>query len=241
MAQNLVIIPTYNEKENIESLILAVFSLEIDFHILVVDDNSPDGTANLVINQMETHPNKLFLVSNPKKNGLGNAYIKGFEWALEKEYAYIFEMDADFSHMPNDLPALLKPCLDGIADISIGSRYVNGVTVINWPLSRILLSYFASLYVRIITGMPTKDSTAGFICYNRKVLEKIDLKKVKQKGYGFQIEMKYKAYKKGARLLEVPVIFRDRTRGTSKLDGSIIFEAIFGVIELRWKEFFGIL
>ncbi|MCT4630622.1 polyprenol monophosphomannose synthase [Winogradskyella sp.] len=238
MSDALVIIPTYNEIENIEAILRVVFSQEKDFHVLVVDDNSPDKTAVMVKNLQTEFANKLHLLQRKNKNGLGAAYIAGFEWALQKSYQYIFEMDADFSHNPKDLTRLYKACAEDGADVSVGSRYVKGITVVNWPMSRILLSYGASRYVRLITGMEVKDSTAGFICYKREVLEAIDLNKVKFVGYAFQIEMKFKAYKKGFNIVEIPVIFKDRVKGKSKMSGSIIYEAIFGVISLKLKSLF---
>lgn len=233
MSDAIVIIPTYNEIENIESIIKAVFSQEKRFHVLVVDDNSPDNTAKCVKKLQEEFNDQLFLLERQEKSGLGTAYISGFEWALKKSYQYIFEMDADFSHNPDDLVRLYKACASGGADISVGSRYVKGITVVNWPMSRIILSYGASRYVRLITRMKVKDSTAGFVCYKRKVLEDINLKKIRFVGYAFQIEMKFKAYKKGFNITEIPVIFKDRTKGKSKMSGSIISEAIFGVISLK--------
>ncbi|MGL2962358.1 polyprenol monophosphomannose synthase [Flavobacterium sp. RSB2_4_14] len=237
MIDGLVIIPTYNEIENIESIIRAVFSLEKPFHVLIVDDNSPDKTAEKVVALQNEFQGNLFLVNRAKKAGLGLAYVHGFNWALEHQYDYIFEMDADFSHNPKDLPLLYESCKNDGADLAIGSRYVNGVNVVNWPLSRVLLSYFASVYVRLITGMKIMDTTAGFICYRREVLEKIDLNKIKFIGYAFQIEMKYRAFAKNYIIKEVPVIFTDRTKGQSKMSGSIIKEAIFGVISLRFRKF----
>ncbi|WP_299114618.1 polyprenol monophosphomannose synthase [uncultured Winogradskyella sp.] len=238
MSDALVIIPTYNEIENIELIIRAVFSQEKTFHILVVDDNSPDQTAEKVKELQHEFSNRLFLLERNKKNGLGMAYIAGFKWALEKHYNYIFEMDADFSHNPNDLIKLYDACAKGGADVSVGSRYVKGITVVNWPMARIILSYGASRYVRLITRMKVKDSTAGFVCYKRLVLETINLSKIKFVGYAFQIEMKFKAYKKGFKIVEIPVIFKDRIRGKSKMSGSIISEAIFGVISLKLKSLF---
>ncbi|WP_426432268.1 polyprenol monophosphomannose synthase [Winogradskyella sp. HB-48] len=238
MSDALVIIPTYNEIENIEAILKAVFSQDKSFHVLVVDDNSPDGTVDQVKSLQVEYPNQLFLLQRDKKIGLGAAYISGFKWALENSYDFIFEMDADFSHNPKDLIKLYDACFINGADIAVGSRYVKGITVVNWPLSRILLSYGASLYVRLITGMKVKDSTAGFICYKRKVLESINLNKVKFIGYAFQIEMKFKAYKKGFKIVEIPVIFKDRIKGKSKMSGSIISEAIFGVISLKLKSLF---
>lgn len=234
----LVIIPTYNEIENIESIVRAVFSLSKSFHVLIVDDNSPDKTADKVKElQIEFYDN-LFLEQRLKKAGLGTAYVHGFKWALARNYEFIFEMDADFSHNPQDLERLYDACHLGGADIAIGSRYVTGVNVVNWPLSRVLLSYFASVYVRMITGMKIMDATAGFICYSRKVLETINLDKIKFIGYAFQIEMKYRAFSKKFHIKEVPVIFTDRTKGQSKMSGSIIKEAIFGVLTLRIKKMF---
>jgi len=238
MSDAIVIIPTYNEIENIESIIRSVFSQEKRFHVLVVDDNSPDKTADLVNVLQQEFSDRLFLLKREQKSGLGSAYISGFKWSLEKAYHYIFEMDADFSHNPDDLIKLYNSCAKDNADLSVGSRYVKGITVVNWPLSRILLSYGASRYVRLITRMKVKDSTAGFICYKRAVLEAIDLNKIKFVGYAFQIEMKFKAYNKGFEIVEIPVIFKDRTKGTSKMSGSIISEAIFGVISLKLKSLF---
>ena len=238
MIDGLVIIPTYNEIENIEGIIRAVFSLEKPFHILIIDDSSPDKTAEKVIELQKEFYGNLFLTKRIKKAGLGSAYVHGFKWALIHHYDYIFEMDADFSHNPKDLILLYESCKNQGADLSIGSRYVTGVNVVNWPLSRVLLSYFASVYVRMITGMKIMDATAGFICYRRDVLEKINLNKIKFTGYAFQIEMKYRAYAKNFTIKEVPVIFTDRTKGESKMSGSIIKEAIFGVISLRFRKFF---
>jgi dolichol-phosphate mannosyltransferase len=234
----IVIIPTYNEIENIESIVRAVFSLHKPFHILIVDDNSPDKTAEKVKQLQEEFSSQLFLEVRTKKSGLGTAYVHGFKWAMQHDYEYIFEMDADFSHNPNDLEKLYDACHFGSADIAIGSRYVTGVNVVNWPLSRVLLSYFASVYVRLITGMKIMDATAGFICYHKSVLQAINLDKIKFIGYAFQIEMKYRAFAKNFTIVEVPVIFTDRTKGQSKMSGSIIKEAIFGVISLRIKKFF---
>jgi len=241
MNDGIVIIPTYNEIENIESIIRAVFSLKEPFHILVIDDNSPDKTAQKVIELQEEFPGQLFLEERKKKSGLGTAYVHGFKWALKHQYDYIFEMDADFSHNPNDLEKLYDACKFGSYDVAIGSRYVTGVNVVNWPLSRVLLSYFASVYVRMITGMQIQDATAGFICYRRNVLEGINLKKIKFVGYAFQIEMKYRAYAKKYKIVEVPIIFTDRTKGQSKMSNSIIKEAVFGVLALRIKKMFNTL
>ena len=238
MNDGIVIIPTYNEIENIESIIRAVFSLHKSFHVLVVDDNSPDRTSDKVMELQKEFQDRLFLSVRKKKSGLGTAYVHGFKWALKHNYEYIFEMDADFSHNPNDLEKLYEACHFNGADLAIGSRYVTGVNVVNWPLSRVLLSYFASVYVRMITGMKIMDATAGFICYHREVLEKVDLNKIKFIGYAFQIEMKYRAFAKNFNIQEVPVIFTDRTKGESKMSGSIIKEAIFGVISLRFRKFF---
>ena len=234
----IVIIPTYNEKENIENIIRAVFGLEKSFHILIVEDNSPDGTADIVRRLQKEFPEQLFMIERKGKLGLGTAYIAGFKWSIEKKYDYIFEMDADFSHNPNDLPRLYKACHDDGGDVAIGSRYISGVNVVNWPMGRVLMSYFASKYVRIITGIPVHDTTAGFKCYRRQVLETIDLDKVKFKGYAFQIEMKFTAYKCGFKVVEVPVIFINRELGTSKMNSSIFGEAVFGVIRLKWNSFF---
>lgn len=235
MTKNIVVIPTYNEIENIESIIRVVFNLPTTFHILIVDDNSPDGTAVKVTELQKEFPNQLFLEVRKKKLGLGTAYVHGFKWALEKKYNFIFEMDADFSHNPNDLSRLLSACENG-ADMAVGSRYSNGVNVVNWPLSRVLLSYFASIYVKLITGMKVHDATAGFVCYKSETLKKINLNKVKFVGYAFQIEMKYRIFAKKLKLVEVPIIFTDRTKGQSKMSGSIIKEAVFGVILLRIKH-----
>ncbi|RKF05297.1 dolichol-phosphate mannosyltransferase [Tenacibaculum lutimaris] len=229
----LVIIPTYNEKENIEAIIRATFSQEKAFHVLVVDDNSPDGTAKIVENLQNEFPNQLFIEKREGKSGLGTAYIHGFKWGIAKKYDYIIEMDADFSHNPNDLIRLYNECAIEGADVAIGSRYSVGVNVVNWPMSRVLLSYFASKYVRFITRMPIHDTTAGFVCYKRKVLETIRLDKVKFVGYAFQIEMKYKAWKHQFNIKEVSVIFTDRVLGKSKLSKGIIKEAVFGVIKMR--------
>jgi dolichol-phosphate mannosyltransferase len=235
----IVIIPTFNEIENIERIIRATFALEKDFHVLVVDDNSPDGTSQKVMQLQKEFENNLFLEVREKKSGLGTAYVHGFKFALDKNYEYIFEMDADFSHNPKDLIRLYEACHFGGADMAIGSRYVTGVNVVNWPLSRVLLSYFASVYVRTITGMTIMDATAGYICYHHKVLRTINLDKIKFIGYAFQIEMKYRVFAKNFTIKEVPVIFTDRTKGESKMSGSIIKEAIFGVLSLRIKKFFG--
>lgn len=241
MNDGIVIIPTYNEIENIESIIRTVFSLQKPFHILIIDDNSPDKTAQKVIELQQEFPDKLFIEQRKKKSGLGTAYVHGFKWALKHKYEYIFEMDADFSHNPNDLERLYDACKFGDYELAIGSRYVTGVNVVNWPLSRVLLSYFASVYVRMITGMKIQDATAGFICYKRNVLEGINLDKIKFVGYAFQIEMKYRAFAKKYKIVEVPIIFTDRTKGESKMSNSIIKEAVFGVLSLRIKKMFNTL
>jgi dolichol-phosphate mannosyltransferase len=237
MTQGVVIIPTFNEIENIEAIIKAVFSLQTPFHVLIVDDNSPDGTAAKVKELQHEFPSQLHIEVRKKKAGLGTAYVHGFKWALSKGYVYIFEMDADFSHNPNDLEKLLAACQNG-ADVAIGSRYSNGVNVVNWPLSRVLLSYFASVYVRMITGMKIADATAGFKCYNRVVLERVQLDKIKFVGYAFQIEMKYRAFVNQFQIVEVPIIFTDRTKGQSKMSSGIIREAVVGVIMLRLRKIF---
>jgi len=236
VSDSLVIIPTYNEKENIAKMIRKVFSLPKSFHLLIVEDNSPDGTGKIVHSLMPEYENRLFILERKGKMGLGTAYIAGFKWALEHGYNYIFEMDCDFSHNPDDLLRLYDACASYGADMSIGSRYVKGVNVVNWPMSRVLMSYFASKYVRFVTRMPVFDTTAGFKCYTRKVLETIDLDAVKFMGYAFQIEMKYTAWRLGFNLVEVPIIFTDRTEGTSKMSSKIFKEAFFGVISLRFKE-----
>jgi dolichol-phosphate mannosyltransferase len=238
MKDAVVIIPTYNEIENIETIIRAVFSQDKAFDILVVDDNSPDLTALKVKELQNEFPEQLFLEIRKEKSGLGTAYIHGFKWCLDKGYDYIFEMDADFSHNPKDLLRLYNTCATDGADVAIGSRYIKGVNVVNWPLGRVILSYLASIYVRIITGMRIRDTTAGFVCYKRKVLETLDLDRIKFVGYAFQIEMKFKAYLKRFKIVEIPVIFTDRTKGESKLSGGIISEAIFGVISMKFKSLF---
>jgi dolichol-phosphate mannosyltransferase len=240
MEKRVVIIPTYNEIENIESIIKAVFILQTPFDVLIVDDNSPDGTAIAVKELQTKFSDRLFIEVRKNKSGLGTAYVHGFKWALVNNYDYIFEMDADFSHNPKDLEKLHQACIDG-ADLAIGSRYSKGVNVVNWPLSRVLLSYFASVYVRMITGMKIADATAGFVCYKRKLLETVNLDKVKFIGYAFQIEMKYRAFVNKCVIVEVPIIFTDRTKGQSKMSGSIIKEAVFGVIMLRIKKIFNTL
>ncbi len=237
MSDGLVIIPTYNEIENIEAIVRTILDLKRDFHILIVDDNSPDGTANNVRNLQTEFKGRLFLEVRKEKSGLGTAYIHGFKWALERNYDHVFEIDADFSHNPSDLLRLYRACLNG-ADVAIGSRYINGVNVVNWPLDRILLSYGASWYVRLITGMRVKDPTAGFICYKRAVLEAINLDSVRFIGYAFQIEMKFRAHKKKFTIKEVPIIFTDRINGQSKMNSSIVREAIFGVIAMKFRSIF---
>ncbi len=238
MSDSLIIIPTYNEKENIEKIINAIFSLEKDFHVLIIDDGSPDGTADIIKKLQKKHVQNLFLEERKGKLGLGTAYIHGFKWALNKKYNFIFEMDADFSHNPNDLIRLYNAVNNQNGDLAIGSRYVKGVNIVNWPMSRLLMSFFASKYVKLITGMPIHDSTAGFKCYKRKVLKTIKLNKIQFIGYAFQIEMKFKAWKYGFNIVEVPVIFTDRTEGTSKMSGGIFFEAVLGVIQMKVKSFF---
>tara|TARA_B100001287_G_scaffold104938_1_gene88178 strand:+ start:1574 stop:2311 length:738 start_codon:yes stop_codon:yes gene_type:complete len=238
MSDSLIIIPTYNEEENIEKLIKQIFSFEKEFHVLVVDDRSPDKTSQIIKQLQEEFPKRLFLEEREGKMGLGTAYIHGFKWALVKKYSFIFEMDADFSHNPKDLIRLYKEVKDKNADLAIGSRYVKGVNIVNWPMSRLLMSFFASKYVKFITGIPIHDSTAGFKCYKRKVLETIDLDKIKFVGYAFQIEMKFKSWKHGFNIQEVPVIFRDRTEGVSKMSSSIFFEAFIGVIQLKISSYF---
>ena len=238
MSANLVIIPTYNEKENIENIIRAVFSQPTPFHILVIEDGSPDGTAGIVKKMQTEFPEKLFMVERKGKLGLGTAYIAGFKWALQHAYDYIFEMDADFSHNPTDLNRLYDACANQGADLAIGSRYVSGVNVVNWPIGRVLMSYFASKYVRFVLGVKIADTTAGFKCYRREVLETIELDKIRFKGYAFQVEMKYTAFECGFTVKEVPVIFVNRELGTSKMSGGIFGEAFFGVIQLKWSSWF---
>ena len=237
-SDSIVIIPTYNERENIENIIRAVFGLEKTFHILIIEDGSPDGTAAIVKTLQQEFPDRLFMIERKGKLGLGTAYITGFKWALEHSYEYIFEMDADFSHNPNDLPRLYEACAVQGGDVAIGSRYVSGVNVVNWPMGRVLMSYIASKYVRIVTGLPIHDTTAGFKCYRRQVLETIDLDHIRFKGYAFQIEMKFTAYKCGFKIIEVPVIFINRELGTSKMNSSIFGEAVFGVIKLKVNSWF---
>jgi dolichol-phosphate mannosyltransferase len=238
MSDTLVIIPTFNEIENIENIIHKVFSLGKDFEILVVDDNSPDGTAFIVEELMEEYQGELHIEKRKGKSGLGTAYIHGFKWALARDYEYVIEMDADFSHNPEDLERLYNACVVGGADVSIGSRYIQGINVVNWPMQRVLLSFFASKYVKLITSLPINDATAGFVCYHRSVLETINLDKIKFVGYAFQIEMKFKAWKFGFNIKEVSVIFTDRTLGESKMSKSILTEAIFGIIRMKFRSFF---
>jgi dolichol-phosphate mannosyltransferase len=234
---NIVIIPTYKERENIETIVQAISSLKTSFDILIIDDNSPDGTAAIVKDLQKSYTN-LFLVERPGKLGLGTAYIAGFKWALEKGYNFIYEMDADFSHDPRDLLKLYAACSENGADLAIGSRYISGVNVVNWPLSRVLMSYVASIYVRMITGMKIMDTTAGFKCYRRVVLENIKLDKIRSVGYGFQIEMKFKTWKLGYKIVEVPIIFTDRKLGASKMSGGIFNEALWGVLRMKVRSMF---
>jgi dolichol-phosphate mannosyltransferase len=238
VSEGLVIIPTYNEKENVERMIRTVMNLPHPFDLLIIDDNSRDGTAEIVLRLQNEFPGRLHMEQRAGKLGLGTAYIHGFRWSLQRSYRYIFEMDCDFSHNPDDLVRLFRACSEQNADLSIGSRYITGVNVVNWPMGRVMMSYFASMYVRIITGMPIRDTTAGFKCYRRSVLEKIDLDKIRFTGYAFQIEMKFAAWKLGFRIVEVPIIFTDRSEGQSKMSGSIFSEAIFGVIGMKLKSFF---
>ena len=238
MADALVIIPTYNEIENISNIIDAVISQPETFDVLIIDDGSPDGTASVVREKMKQYDGRVFLEERKGKLGLGTAYIHGFKWAKRHGYEYVIEMDADFSHNPNDLPKLYKACKEEGADLSIGSRYISGVNVVNWPMGRVLMSYYASAYVRIVTGMSVRDTTAGFVCYKRRVLDTLDLDKIEFKGYAFQIEMKFKAYKHGFKIKEGPIIFVNRELGTSKMNSSIFGEAVFGVIKLRLRSMF---
>jgi len=238
MSQQLVIIPTYNEKENIAAMIHRVMEVLPHAHILIVEDSSPDGTANIVRELMTVYPHRLFMEERPGKQGLGTAYVFGFAWALERGYGYIFEMDADFSHNPKELPNLLKACQEEGYDMAIGSRYINGVNVVNWPMNRVLMSYYASSYVRRITGMPIRDTTAGFKCYTRRVLQKVLERPIKFVGYAFQIEMKFRAWRHGFKIKEVPIIFRDRTMGQSKMSSGIFKEAVFGVISMKVDSLF---
>lgn len=239
MDRKLIIIPTYNEKENIEKMIRAVFSLEGEYHVIIIEDNSPDGTGQIVKRLQQEFPDRLFMIERAGKQGLGTAYIAGFKWATEHGYDYIFEMDADFSHSPDDVPRLYEACATDGADLAIGSRYCNGISVINWPIGRVIMSYFASVFVRKVLAMNIFDSTAGFKCYRRKVLETIDLDNVRMKGYGFQIEMKYTTYKLGFKIKEVPIIFVDRKEGTSKMSSGIFGEAFWGVIGMRFRKISG--
>ncbi len=238
MSTSLVIIPTYNEKENVEKMVRKIFSLPHDFHLLIIDDGSPDGTGTIVKNLQKEFSGRLHLLERSGKLGLGTAYITGFKWAIDKKYDFVFEMDCDFSHNPDDLLRLYNACANEGADVAIGSRYIKGANVVNWPLGRVVMSYYASVYVRMITGIHIKDTTAGFKCYKRKVLETIDLDRIKFIGYAFQIEMKFTAWKHGFKIVEVPIVFTDRTEGTSKMSKGIFQEAVLGVIELRWKSFF---
>ena len=238
MSDSLIIIPTYNEKENVENILREIFSLDKSFHVLIVDDGSPDGTASIVKSMQEHFLDRLFIEERTGKLGLGTAYIHGFKWALERDYKFIFEMDADFSHNPKDLIRLYDACNKDGADLSIGSRYVKGVNIVNWPMSRLLMSFFASKYVKFITRMPIHDATAGFKCYRRSILETINLNNIQFIGYAFQIEMKFKSWKYNFNIIEVPVIFTDRTEGTSKMSGGIFFEAVFGVLQMKVKSLF---
>lgn len=238
MSDTLVIIPTYNEIDNIEDILRVVFGLKKSYHVLIVDDGSPDGTADIVKKLQQEYPEQLHIEERTGKLGLGTAYIHGFKWALKRDYSYIIEMDADFSHPPTSLIELYNACEKGGADLSVGSRYVSGVNVVNWPMSRVLMSYFASVYVRKVTGMPVRDTTAGFVCYHRRVLERMDLDKINFVGYAFQIEMKFTAWKLGFNLKEVPIIFTDRKKGQSKMNSSIFKEAIFGVLFMKIKSWF---
>ena len=233
--RKIVIIPTYNESENIARMIESIISLSTPFDILIVDDGSPDGTAGIVRSHIQRYPDRIHLIERSGKQGLGTAYLTGFDWALSHDYDYIFEMDCDFSHDPNDLPRLYETALAG-ADLVIGSRYINGVRVVNWPMGRLLMSYYASFYVRTVTRMPVRDATAGFVCYSREVLETLDLQRIRMKGYGFQIEMKYSAWKLGFRLREIPIIFTERQKGISKMSSSIFGEAFWGVMALRFRR-----
>ena len=239
MDRRIVIIPTYNEKENIEAIVRKVFSLPIEFHILVIDDGSPDGTAGIVKGLQAEFPGQLHLLERSGKQGLGTAYLTGFRWSLDNGYDFVFEMDADFSHNPDDLLRLYSACAEHGADVAIGSRYCNGVSVVDWPIGRIIMSYYASAYVRTVLNMKVYDTTAGFVCYSRKVLETIDLDAVQMKGYGFQIEMKYTAHKLGFKIKEVPIIFTNRQLGTSKMSSGIFGEAFWGVIKLRFRKIRG--
>jgi dolichol-phosphate mannosyltransferase len=236
--KRLVIIPTYNELDNIREIITAVMDLDVPFHVLIIDDGSPDGTANIVKELQVKWPESLFMIEREGKLGLGTAYIRGFQYARENSYDYVFEMDADFSHNPKDLVTLYNACANGVADMAIGSRYIGGVNVVNWPIGRVLMSYFASTYVRLITGIPIMDTTAGFKCYHKNVLATIDPEKIRFIGYAFQIEMKFTAWKHGFRIAEVPIIFTDRTKGVSKMSKGIFREAVFGVLEMKIRSLF---
>lgn len=238
MHRNLVIIPTYNEKENIRDITVAVMTLPVPFDLLIIDDGSPDGTADIVRSLQQEFPDRIHLIERKGKLGLGTAYIRGFEFAVDHGYDYIYEMDADFSHNPNDLVALYEACANGGADLAIGSRYIKGVNVVNWPMGRVLMSYFASIYVQLVTGLPIKDSTAGFKCYHRSVLETIDPEKIHFIGYAFQIEMKFTAWKHGFNIVEVPIIFTERAKGNSKMSRGIFKEAVFGVIQMKIRSLF---
>jgi dolichol-phosphate mannosyltransferase len=238
MSDSLIIIPTYNEKENIGKMLDALMALTFSFDVLIIDDNSKDGTAGIVKEYIKQFPNRIYIEERSGKLGLGTAYIHGFKWALKREYQFIFEMDADFSHNPNDLIRLRDACSNGNADLSIGSRYITGVNVVNWPMGRVMMSYFASMYVRIVTGMTIRDTTAGFKCYSRKVLEALNFDKIKFTGYAFQIEMKFATWKLGFKIVEVPIIFTDRSEGQSKMSGGIFKEAIFGVLSIKIKSWF---
>ncbi|MFI5164758.1 MAG: polyprenol monophosphomannose synthase [Bacteroidia bacterium] len=238
MSDSIVIIPTYNEKENVEKMIRKVLSIPHGFHLLIIDDGSPDGTADIVKKFLQESPTRIFLLERSGKQGLGTAYITGFKWAIEKKYDYIFEMDCDFSHNPDDLVRLYDACANNGADMSIGSRYIKGANVVNWPLGRVIMSYYASVYVRMVSGIHIKDTTAGFVCYRRKVLETLELDKIKFIGYAFQIEMKFTVWKHGFKIVEVPIVFTDRTEGTSKMSKGIFKEAVMGVLQMRWKSFF---
>lgn len=238
MSDSVVIIPTYNERENIEKIIRVVFGLSRPFHVLIIDDNSPDGTADIVSSLQKEFQGSLHMLQRKGKLGLGTAYITGFKWALDKGYEFIMEMDADFSHNPEDLVRLYNACAVEGGDLAIGSRYISGVNVINWPIGRVIMSYYASAYVRLVTGMTIRDTTAGFKCYRRIVLQTINLDKIKMKGYAFQVEMKFTTHKFGFKIIEVPIIFTDRKEGTSKMSGGIFNEAVWGVIKMKWKSFF---
>ena len=238
MSDSIVIIPTFNEKENIEKMLRTVFSLKKDFHVLIIDDGSPDGTAEIVKNLQKEFPNCLHLVERKGKLGLGTAYIAGFKWSIEHKYEFIFEMDCDFSHNPEDLIRLYNACVEKNADLAIGSRYITGVNVVNWPMGRVLMSYYASAYVRLVTGMSIRDTTAGFKCYRNTVLKAINLDKIRMKGYAFQIEMKFTTWKLGFKIVEVPIIFTDRQEGASKMSGGIFNEAVWGVMKMKFRSWF---